>query len=115
MKNSPLTCAAVAVASVVLLFPGILCAQSVLDESQDGAYLLLAEAMFSLQSDDKDLNACQQDCRSRFGVDMYANPQWRGGSGTDGAYYAYANCIASCNRRFWKAFDNEMDELEKDK
>ncbi len=112
MKNLPLTCAAVAVAVVVLLLPGVLCAQNVGDQTQDGECLLIAQELFSLQSDDKDLNACQQDCRSRFGFDVYTNPQWRGGPSHNTPYWAYANCIQECNRRFWKAFDNEMKELE---
>ncbi len=112
MKKLPLTGVTAAVAVVVLLFPGVLFSESMGDQSQDGEFLLLPQALFSLQSQDSDLNGCQQDCRSRFGYDIYANPQWRGGPGTSGTYYAYANCIAKCNRRFWKNFDNEMDELE---
>jgi hypothetical protein len=115
MKNLTLTCGAVAVAAVVLLFSGVVIAQSAGDPLQSADYSAVAEALFTPQSGDKDLSGCQQDCRSRFGVDVYANPQWRRGPGHDGAYYAYANCIAECNRKFWKAFDKEMDELDRQK
>lgn len=115
MKNRSLSYAAVAIITAVLLFPCTVYAQGMGEVNQDEHYLLLAEALFSLQADDKDLNACQQECRSRFGYDLYANPQWRGGPGGNGAYYAYANCIAECNRKFWKAFDNEMKEFEQEK
>ncbi|MBI5571900.1 MAG: hypothetical protein HY914_18295 [Desulfomonile tiedjei] len=62
-----------------------------------------------------DLAACQQECRSRFGVDPYsrsdASLQWRGGD--SGMYYAYAQCIQNCNDRFWKEFDKNMDDLQR--
>jgi hypothetical protein len=115
MKNLTLTCAAVAVVAVVLMFPAGVGSQASGGVTHSGAYQGLPEPSFTPQADDNDLSACQQDCRSRFGYDVYANPQWRGGGGGDGAYYAYANCIADCNRRFWKSFDNEMNEMEKEK
>jgi hypothetical protein len=62
------------------------------------------------------LGDCEQDCRSRFGVDPYADVQFRGGRGGGGSgfpYYAYANCIQQCNTKFWKRFDKEMDDIGK--
>jgi hypothetical protein len=62
-----------------------------------------------------DRNSCEQDCRSRFGIDMYglSNVGFRGGSGR-GGYYAYAACIQSCNNRFWNDFDRSMRNLERE-
>jgi hypothetical protein len=63
-----------------------------------------------------DYNSCQQDCRSRYGVDPYADVdlQFRGGRGGGyGTYYAYASCIQACDREHWKRFDREMDDVEK--
>ena len=61
-----------------------------------------------------DLNYCQHECRSRFGLEFQSDIQehFRGGSGR-GAYYAYANCIAACNARFWREFDNNTRDLER--
>jgi hypothetical protein len=60
-----------------------------------------------------DLPSCQQDCRSRYGIDMYMLQFGPGGGGGDtGSYYLYAQCIADCNRQFWNRFDRKM---EKDK
>jgi hypothetical protein len=57
---------------------------------------------------------CQQDCRSQFGLDPYADIQFRGGGGGSfSGYYAYAACIQKCTTEHWKRFDREMDEVEK--
>lgn len=56
-----------------------------------------------------DLSSCQQDCRSRYGIDIYMLPHFRG-SGDRGAYYLYAQCIADCNKQFWNRFDRKMEE-----
>ena len=63
-----------------------------------------------------DLPSCQQDCRSRYGIDRYTlqfgpGGRGRGGGGGDrGSYYLYAQCIADCNRQFWNRFDRKMEE-----
>jgi hypothetical protein len=60
-----------------------------------------------------DLPSCQQDCKSRYGVDRYTlqfGPGGRGGGGDTGSYYLYAQCIADCNRQFWNRFDKKMEE-----
>ncbi len=64
------------------------------------------------------LSACQQDCRSRYGVDPYADeegmsPYRRGGSG-GGMYELYAQCIQDCNERFWRDYDRKMRDLERE-
>jgi hypothetical protein len=63
---------------------------------------------------DNDLNSCQQDCRSRYGIDKYVLQRQGGGSGggSYGGYYLYSQCVENCNRSFWKKFDQRMDELK---
>ena len=62
-----------------------------------------------------DLAACEQECRSRYGIDFYsqsdATLHWRGGD--RGMYYAYAQCIQRCNDKFWKEFDKEMEGVQR--
>jgi hypothetical protein len=60
---------------------------------------------------DTDLDSCQQDCRSQFGLDPYELHRGRGG-GMEGRYYLYARCIDNCNRRFWKRFDEETGDTK---
>lgn len=60
-------------------------------------------------TDDYDLEGCQQDCRSRFGIDPYFS---RGG-GTS-VWHLYAICIQDCNIRFWKEYDKRMNELKEE-
>ncbi|MBI4963330.1 MAG: hypothetical protein HY913_08635 [Desulfomonile tiedjei] len=61
---------------------------------------------------DSDLASCEQQCRSRYGVDQYTlQAGGGGGGGYSGGYYVYARCIASCNKRFWNNFDRRMDEI----
>jgi hypothetical protein len=55
--------------------------------------------------------ACEQNCRSNYGVDMY----FRGSGDNRGQYYAYAACIQQCNTAFWKDFDSRMRDLERQK
>jgi hypothetical protein len=63
-----------------------------------------------------DRDACEQSCRSRYGVGFvpYAEEQGWGGRGGDyGAYYLYASCIDSCNRQYWRDFDRSMENLKR--
>jgi hypothetical protein len=60
---------------------------------------------------DTDLDSCQQDCRSRYGLDMLELHRGRGGDDR-GRYYLYARCIEDCNRRFWKRFDKETEDTK---
>ncbi|MGB6066656.1 MAG: hypothetical protein WBG50_17765 [Desulfomonilaceae bacterium] len=71
---------------------------------------------------DFDRDGCEQDCRERYGLSPYSDedspPQveeqgWGGGGGYQPGYYLYANCIARCNRIYWRQFDRKMRRLEK--
>jgi hypothetical protein len=81
--------------------------------------MLLCSNVFLAQYDESgnfDRESCEQSCRSRYGVGPipYMEEQgWGGGSGDLGGYYLYANCIDSCNRRFWREFDRKMKNLDK--
>ena len=62
-----------------------------------------------------DLNYCQRECRERFGLELQSEIEehFRGGGSSRGSYYAYANCIAACNAKFWQEFDNNTRDLER--
>lgn len=62
-----------------------------------------------------DLNYCQKECRERFGLEFQSEIEehFRGGGSSRGSYYAYANCIAACNAKFWREFDNNTRDLER--
>ncbi len=54
--------------------------------------------------------ACEQDCRSLFGVDPYSFELQGGRGGRGGfSYYAYARCIQECNARYWDDFNKGSD------
>jgi hypothetical protein len=101
-------------ASFLMLFSGFLYSANALS---NGYFSNLAgsDGQCGLLSFDRE--SCEQDCRSRFGVDLYELQRHGGGfrgPGT-GGYYAYAQCIQSCNTRFWKDFDRDMRDLEREK
>lgn len=54
-----------------------------------------------------DRQLCERDCRSRFGYELYF---WSG-SGPS-SYWAFANCMAECDRKFWKQFDQDRQKLQ---
>jgi hypothetical protein len=58
-----------------------------------------------------DKEGCEMDCRSQFGYELYGRG-FRGGSRP--GYYAYAQCVQTCNTRFWKDFDRRSRELEEE-
>ncbi len=63
---------------------------------------------------DTDLASCQQNCKSRYGYELYTL-QFRGGGGSySPGYYVYARCIEDCNRAFWNRFDRQMDRLQQE-
>jgi len=54
--------------------------------------------------------ACEEECRRRYGYGLFL---MRYPGRGDGAYWAYTKCLQDCNRRFWKEFDKEMDDMLK--
>ncbi len=54
------------------------------------------------------LHECQTSCREQFGGD-----EWNPPPVSEGSQIAYFNCIQRCERRFWKDFDKDTEELEK--
>jgi hypothetical protein len=54
-----------------------------------------------------DRQRCEFECRSRFGYELYSGR----GSGS-GAYWAFADCMAECDRKFWKQFDEDKKKLQ---
>ncbi len=78
---------------------------------------ILGDDSFSAQNDGRtgfDLNHCQRECRWRFGYETQSDivEHFRGGPGT-GNYYEYANCLAACNAQFWREFDDNTRNLER--
>jgi hypothetical protein len=100
------------IAVVFLLSSGFLYTATALSS---GYFTNLADsdAQCALLSFDRE--SCEQDCRSRFGVDLYELHRggFRGGPGS-GGYYQYASCIQSCNTRFWRDFDRNTRDLERE-
>lgn len=84
-------------------------------------FLAVAPAQAPVETNDYgegfDLEECEQECRSWFGIDPYGSvePNFRGGGGygPPGGYYAYASCIQDCNRKYWKLFEKETERLLK--
>jgi len=60
-----------------------------------------------------DLNYCQRECRSRFGLELESDIEEHFRGSGRGSYYEYANCIAACNAKFWREFDNNTRDLER--
>jgi hypothetical protein len=68
---------------------------------------------------DFDLGHCQWECRMKFGLE----PMGPGGGGQSlkgfdeqpsanlhsDSYLSYSDCIADCNRAFWKEFDKKFE------
>ncbi len=66
----------------------------------------------SVTYDDQDINlgTCERGCRIRFGYEpTMSDPE--PGLLVGGPYYAYAQCIADCNRNFWNEFDRKAREI----
>ncbi len=77
----------------------------------------IASPRLLFNSDDPaNLDWCQRECKDKFGLlwpnsDTDAEPsQLFGGGGT---YYAYARCIADCNKAFWKDFERKSGGMER--
>lgn len=66
-----------------------------------------ASSFETLATDDYDLGGCQQECRSKYGIDPY-----RFGGGSSSIWHLYAICIQECNLKFWKEYDKRIKELK---
>jgi hypothetical protein len=110
-------------AILLLLFGGFLPAASAASPigfvNPDLGSIVLCSSVRLVQTDEFgnfDREGCEQSCRSRYGVGPlpYAEEQaWRGGGGGyQPGYYLYAQCVDSCNRQYWRAFDRKMENLK---
>jgi hypothetical protein len=73
----------------------------------------------SSESIEQERTLCIQDCKARYGVDVYRHGGGRGGGGfrgggDSGLWLRYSKCIDDCEKKFWKEWDKNMDEMEKD-
>lgn len=57
-----------------------------------------------------DFEACQEECRVRWGVELWGAGGGGGRSGV-GVFYGLARCVEKCKLRYWKEFDKESEEL----
>ena len=97
---------------VMILLFGTLGAQSSigferLSDNTSVDVLAEASSIEALETDDYDLGGCQQECRSRYGIDPY-----RFGGGSSYIWHLYAICIQECNLKFWKEYDKRIKELK---
>jgi hypothetical protein len=51
---------------------------------------------------------CEAECRRIYGGEEWAPPRLG-----EGGYFGYASCIQRCERKYWKSFDKESDDLLK--
>jgi hypothetical protein len=58
-----------------------------------------------------DLQDCEQECRSIFGIDPYSQRWWGRDGSNKGIYYAYARCIQRCNNQYWKEYDSDTADV----
>jgi hypothetical protein len=70
--------------------------------------LFVAPAI-SYESVDQDRTMCLRDCKDQFGIDMMFR-----GSGGNSDWRLYFMCIDRCEKKFWKEWQKEMDQIEKD-
>lgn len=68
----------------------------------------LVNLAISSESVEQERTLCLQDCRDKFG---YIPFLVRGG-GSEGNWRLYFKCIDDCERKFWKEWQKEHDELE---
>jgi hypothetical protein len=77
----------------------------------------------SYESVEQERTLCIQDCKARYGIDVNRGGAGRGGGGRgtgvrgggdSGLWLLYSKCIDDCEKKFWKEWDKNMDEIEKD-
>jgi hypothetical protein len=61
----------------------------------------------SFEDVEQERSLCLQECKYKFGVDMF----WGGSSGTGRLYQM---CISDCENNAWKEWDKDMNKLDKD-
>ncbi len=69
--------------------------------------VFFAAPVNSSESVEQERTLCIQNCKYKFGVDMF----W-GGSGGMGRLYQM--CVSDCENNAWKEWDKDMNKLEKD-
>ncbi|MFH0960720.1 MAG: hypothetical protein V1897_18700 [Pseudomonadota bacterium] len=69
---------------------------------------LLVAPVISSDSVEEQRTNCLSRCNLPSGLDTYS---FRGGGG-DGLWRLRSICIEKCERRFWKEWQKEMDEIE---
>ncbi len=83
-----------------------------------GGILLCSDVRLA-QNDESgnfDRESCEQTCRYRYGASPFPGMQeqgWGGSGSYSPGYYLLAQCIDSCNRRFWREFDRKMENPKK--
>jgi len=66
----------------------------------------------SSESVEQDRTACISTCNNPTGrTEMYCRG---GGGGDNGLWRLRSICIANCEKKFWKEWQKEMDEIGKD-
>ena len=77
--------------------------------------LFLSDGLFvdtarSYESVEQDRALCLRDCREKFGYLPYWGGGGRGGV-NEGNWRLYFKCIDDCEKKFWKEWQKEHDEL----
>lgn len=70
---------------------------------------------FQLNQEGFDREACEQNCRSRYGAEPFRWGGRPGGGHGSPNYNLYASCIQKCNNTFWKEFDRNIRDLERER
>jgi hypothetical protein len=87
--------------TVVALFVGVLLTN----------FGLFIAPAISSESVDQDRTVCLSRCNNPTGAQMY----FRGGGGGDNSLWRLRSiCIEKCEKRFWKEWQKEMDQIGND-
>lgn len=63
----------------------------------------------AFESVEQERTWCIKECKDRYGVEV----MWRGGGG-DNVWRLYFKCIDDCEKKAWKEWQKDMDEIEKE-
>jgi len=78
---------------------------------------LFVAPVVSYESVEQGRTLCIQDCKARYGIDVNRGGGRGGGGrggGDSGLWLLYSKCIDDCEKKFWKEWDKNMDEMDKD-